>query len=192
MVRFLSLLCSFLCSLGKSTGRTGAHAVGFRCAGRFRCSRSWRQVEFGPYGLARHGAEFDAPAVGEGFDEEKAASGLTVGGGWLAAREVVAARVRHLDTEGLAARQDHEPEVPSGETSVGGGVRGELGHQVLRGLRDAVRQAPGAQPLDGEEPGEAGAAWRGGQQDAEVTCRSVELGGLFLVHVTERGGACLP
>lgn len=86
-------------------------------------------------------------------------------------REVVTACVRHLDAEGLAARQEREAEVAPGEAAVGGGVRRELGDEVFGGLGGVVWQLPGAQPLGGEEPGEAGAAWCGGQQDAEVAGR---------------------
>jgi hypothetical protein len=75
---------------------------------------------------------------------------------------------------------------------VSGGVRGEFGDEVLGGHGDVVGQVPGAHPVRGEEPGEAGAAWCGGQQNAEVVGGREKLGGLFLVHVTERGGACLP
>lgn len=186
MVRFLSLSCS----LGKTAGSTGAHAVGLRCV---RClRRSGWQVEFRPDGLAGHRSELDAPAVGEGLDEEEAPSRLGVGCGGAAAREVVTASVRDLDAEGRAAGQEYEAEVASGEPAVGGGIGGEFGDEVFGGLGDAVRQIPGAHPVRGEEPGEAGTAWRGGQQDAEVVAGCEKLGGLFLVHITERGGACLP
>jgi len=83
-----------------------------------------------------------------------------------------------------------ESEVPAGESAVSGGVRGEFGDEVCGGVGAAWRQIPGAQPLRGEETGETGAAWGGGQLDAEMTRGGVELGGVFLVHVTERGGAC--
>jgi hypothetical protein len=65
--------------------------------------------------------------------------------------------------------QEPEPEVPAGDPAMGGGVRGELADDVFGGPGDTVRQVLGAQPFDGEEPGETGAAWRGGQQDAEAT-----------------------
>lgn len=130
--------------------------------------------------------------VCQGLDEEEAASRLGVGGWWSMAWEVVAACVRHLDAEAVASGQQCEAEVPARDTAVGGGVRGELGDQVFGRLGDAVRQVPRAQPLGREQPGEAGAAWRGGQQDAEVVGRGVESAGLFLVHVTERGRTGLP
>ncbi|KFG02108.1 hypothetical protein IQ62_03950 [Streptomyces scabiei] len=134
--------------------------------GRVRCRSCFRwqseHVEFGPYGLAGDGAEFGAPAVGEGLDEEETASGFGVGGGWLTAWEVVAACVRHLDAEGVVPGVEDEAEVPAGEPAVGGGVRGEFCDEVLGGVEDAVRRVPGAQPFRGEETGEAGAAWRGG------------------------------
>jgi hypothetical protein len=95
--------------------------------------------------------------------------------------EVVAPGVRDFDAEGLAAGQEREAEVASGEPAVGGGVGGELGDDVFGGLGDAVGQVPGAHPVRGEEPGEAGAAWRGGQQHAEVVGGCEKLGGLFLV-----------
>lgn len=89
---------------------------------RCRC-----QVEFGPDGFSGDGAPFDAPAVGEGFDEEQAAAGLGVGGRGLGAREGVTACVGHLDAEGVAAGQECEAEVPAGDAAVGGGVRAEFG-----------------------------------------------------------------
>lgn len=177
MVGFLSLSCS----LGEVARATEVHVSELR-----------REVEFGPNGLARDGAEFDAPAVGECLDEEETAPRLGVVGGRSAVREVVTACVRHLDSESCGAHQECEAEIASGEAAVRGGVRGQFGDEVFGGLGGVVGQVPGAQPLGGEEPGEAGTAWRGGQQDAEVTGRGVELGGDSLVHVTERGGACLP
>lgn len=106
--------------------------------------------------------------------------------------EVVTAGVRDLDAEGRAAAQEGEAEVASGESPVSGGVRGEFGDEVLGGHGDAVGQAAGAHPVRGEEPGEAGAARCGGEQNAEVVGGREKLSGLFLVHVTERGGARLP
>ena len=110
----------------------------------------------------------------------------------MAVREVVTSRVGHLDAEGVAAGQECEAEVAAGDAAVGGGVRAEFGDHMGGPVGDSVRQVPGAQPLGGEEAGEAGAAWGGGQQDAEVAGWGVELGGVFLVHITERGGTCLP
>ena len=89
------------------------------------------EVEFRPYGFSGYGAQFDAPAVREGFDEEEAAAGLGFRGGRLEVREVFASCVRHLDAEGLVAGQEREAEVPAGDAAVGGGVRGEFGDQVL-------------------------------------------------------------
>ena len=110
----------------------------------------------------------------------------------MVAGEVAAAGVRDLDAEGLASRPEYEAEVAAGEPPVRCGVRGEFGDEVFGGLRDAVRHLPGAHPLRGEEPGQAGAARRGREQDAELLGRREKLGGLFLIHITERGGACLP
>jgi hypothetical protein len=110
----------------------------------------------------------------------------------LAAREGVTACVGHLDAEHVAAGQECEAEVAAGDAAVGGGVRAEFRDHVGGPVGDSVRQVPGAQPFRGEESGEAGAAWGGRQQDAEVAGGGVELGGVFLVHITERGGACLP
>lgn len=150
------------------------------------------KVQFGPDGLARDRAEYDAPAVGEGLDEEEPAPRYGVRGRGLATRKVVTACVRHLDPEYVGGGVEGEAEVPAGESAMGRGVRGEFGDDVFGGVHDAVRQVPRAQPLHGEEAGEASAAWGGRQEDAEVTGGGVELGGLFLVHVTECGGMCLP
>lgn len=98
-----------------------------------------------------------APAVGEGLDEEQAAAGLGVRGGWVAAREVVASGVRDLDAEGRAAVQECQAEVAPGEPAVGGCVRGEFGDNVFGGLGHAVRQIARTHPVRGEKPGQAGA-----------------------------------
>src|SRR5690606_17651980 len=94
-------------SLGKTADGTGAHAAGFRCRCRFRWS-AWRQIEFRPYALAGDRSEGHAPAVGEGLDEEQAASGLLVRGGHAAVREGVTSGVRDLDAQGRAVGQEGE------------------------------------------------------------------------------------
>lgn len=88
--------------------------------------------------------------------------------------------------------QQGETKVPPGDATVGGGVRSEFGDDLFGSVDNSAGQVPGAQPLGREEAGEAGAAWRGGQEHPEVVCGGKKLGGLFLVHVTERGCECLP
>lgn len=154
------------------------HSPGLACGSRLQ--RNGVEIEFGPYRFAGDGAGFGAPAVGEGLDEEEAASGFGGGGGWPTAWEIVAGCVRHLDAECVVPGLEDEAEVPAGEPTVGGGVRGEFGDEVFGGVEGAVRRAPGAQPFRGEETGEAGTARCGGQQDAEVPGGGVEMDGLFI------------
>jgi hypothetical protein len=135
-------------SFGKSAPRTGARAVGFRWRGDF---------EFGPDGLARIRSRGGPPAVGEGVDEGETSAGLGVGGEALDLREAVTPSVGDFDAEGVADDVEGESEVPAGDTAVGGGVGGELGHDVLRRVQ---REAPGAELLGGEESGEADSSGR--------------------------------
>lgn len=159
---------------------------------RSRGSFHGKKVEFRPDGLSGDGSEFDTPAIGERVHEDQAAPRYGFRGRELVPGEVAAPGVRHFDAERLGGGVEGKSEVPSGEPAVRGGVCGELGDEVFGGADDAGWQAPGAQPLRGQEAGEVGAAWRGGQQDAEVPGRGEGLGGVSLVHVTERGGVCVP
>lgn len=73
-------------------------------------------------------------------------------------REAVTPSVGDLNAQGVADDVEGEPEVPSSDTAVRGGVGGELGHDVRRRVQE---EGPGAELLGGEQSGEAGSAARG-------------------------------
>ncbi|OIJ96458.1 hypothetical protein BIV25_17990 [Streptomyces sp. MUSC 14] len=100
--------------------------------------------------------------------------------GW-ARGQAVTARVGHLDAERGADDVERESEVPSGHLAVRHGVGGQLRHDVLRGFQ---RELPVAELLYGEQSGQSGAAWGGGQQHREVGDDG------FLDHVTQGGHFC--
>lgn len=110
----------------------------------------------------------------------------------MEAGEVLAPGVRQLDAQDAAVAEEREPEASAGDPAVRRRVRGEFGDDLGGGLRHAVRHLVIPHPLDSEQPGEPGAAWRGGQEDAEVTCWRKDLSDVLLIHVTERGCPRLP
>lgn len=122
----------------------------------------------------------DAPAVGEGGDEEQAAAGLAFGGRMSGLGEAVAPGVGDLDPEGVGDDVEREPEIAAGDAAVGDGVGGQLRNDLARTVPG---QPPGAELLCGEQTGEAGSARRGGQLKCEVADGSAVFDG-FLVHVT--------
>lgn len=133
----------------------------------------------------------DAPAVGERVDEEEPSAGLGIGVCRAELWQAVVPGVGDLDAQGVADDVEHEPEVAARYAAVGGGVARELGHHEVRRVQ---WEPPGAELLGGEQSGQTGSAWCGGQQHAEVADGAVELGlgvGGFLIHVTQRGGICL-
>jgi hypothetical protein len=130
--------------------------------------------------------------MGEGVDEDETAAGLGVRGEGLGPGQAVAACVGDLDTDGAGDHVEREPEVTARDPAMCSRVRRQLGHHVLRRIQ---RKSPGAELLGGEQPGEASTARRGGEERAEVADGVAELGregGGFLIHVTQRGGGCLP
>lgn len=107
----------------------------------------------------------------------------------------VIAGVGDLDTEGPSDDVEQELEVPAGDAAVGRGVACEFRDDERRRVQ---WESPGPQLFGGEQAGQAGAAWGGGQQDAEAAHGAVGLGewscggGEFLIHVTQRGRTHLP
>ena len=102
--------------------------------------------------------------------------------------ELLATGVGDLDAEDVADDVEGEPEVAAGDAAVVRRVVGQFGDEVACRVQ---RQAPGAELLGREQTGETGAAWRGGELHAVVTDGGGEFGG-FRVHVTQRGGVCVP
>lgn len=146
-----------------------------------------------PDGLAREPFLPHTPALSQRLHEEQAAPGLGGFSGVPDLREPFTAGVGHLDAERGADQVQRQAEGASRNAAVGGGVRGQLGHEEVRGLD---RQPPAAQLRLREQPGEAGTARGGRQQNAEVGDGRSEFGGSplgdFLIHVTQRGRIRLP
>lgn len=149
--------------------------------------------DFCPDRLARGRAQLRTPPVRQRCDQEHASARLRVVGGefgfggWVA----VCSRIGHLHTERvrLGERQG-QAEAPAGDVAVQSGVVRELRDDLLRGLE---RHAPCAELLACQQSRQAGASARGGQEDRELAYggRGPEPDG-FLIHVTQRGRACVP
>lgn len=103
--------------------------------------------------------------------------------------ELLAPGVGDLDAEDVADDVEREPEIAAGDAPVVRRVVGQFGDEEACGVQG---QAPGTQLLGREQAGEAGAAWGGGQLHAEIADGRGEFGGGFLIHVTQRGGVCVP
>lgn len=187
MVRFLSLP-SFL---GETVRPTEVQVPGIRFLSRFRRS-GVREVEFGPDGLLGYGSQPHAPPVGQGLHQEQSAPGVAPVAGRLNPRQLFAPGVRHLDTQDALPHPEREPEAPAGDPAVRGGVRGEFGDDLDGRLRHAVRDLVIPHPLDGEQAGEPGPTRCGRQEDAEVAYGLMDLDGVLLIHITERGRPRLP
>lgn len=153
--------------------------------------RSRYEVDLGPDRLARHGPVGDAPAVGEGLDDEEAAPALRVQVEGGSDGQLLVPGVGHLDPQELAAvGGEAEPEVPAGYATVDGGVGGQLGDDVRGRFAD---DPPIAQMRRGQETGEPGAPAGGGEQHRELPGRSGMFGsGDVLVHAAQRGRGCVP
>ena len=144
-------------SFGKGAPRTEARGSEFWFRCEFRCEFRY-EVQFRPDPLARVRSLGDAPAIGEGLDEDEAPAGLGVGGGVLEAGRAVAAGVGHLDAQGVADDVQGELEVPAEDAAVCGRVGREFGDELACRVQ---REFPGAELLGDEQTGEAGSAWRG-------------------------------
>ncbi|MGC0411474.1 hypothetical protein RKD32_004398 [Streptomyces sp. SAI-195] len=103
--------------------------------------------------------------------------------------EFLAPGVGDLDAQDVADDVEGEPEIATGDASVVRRVVGQLGDEEACRVQG---QAPGTQLLGREQTGEAGTAWRGGELHAEIADGRAEFGGGFLIHVTQRGGLCVP
>lgn len=104
---------------------------------------------------------------------------------WVAVRSCVG----HFDTErGRLGERQRQSEASAGYVAVQCGVVRELGDDLFRRLE---RQSPCAELLAREQPCQAGASARGGEQDRELAYGGLGSGG-FLVHVTQRGRPCVP
>ncbi|GGW14812.1 hypothetical protein GCM10018980_62920 [Streptomyces capoamus] len=68
-----------------------------------------------------------------------------------------------------------------------GRVRRQLRHDQLRGFQG---ESPGAELLPREQAGQPGAPWGGREADSEVGDGGGDVGGDFLVHITQSGGDC--
>lgn len=147
----------------------------------------WRAAQFGPDGLAREVPLGHAPTVRQRLHQQQPAAGLRVGRGHLGPGQVLPTGVGHLDAEDRADDVQREPEVAAGNAAVVRGVRRQLGDELPCGVQ---WEGPGAELLRREQTGETGTAGRGGELHAEVAGVSREFGGV-LVHVTQRGRACV-
>jgi hypothetical protein len=74
----------------------------------------------------------DTPAVRKGVHKEKSATRFAISCRVLEPWKAVTACVGDLDAEPVADDVEKQPEVATGDASVGGGVRGELGDYLCR------------------------------------------------------------
>lgn len=149
--------------------------------------------DFRPDRLARGRAQLRTPSVRQRCDQEHASARLRVVQGKFRflRRAAIRSRVGHLDTERVRLGERHgQSEAPAGYVTVQRGVVRELCDDLLRSLE---RHSPCAELLACQESGQAGASARGGQEDRELAYggRGPEPDG-FLIHVTQRGRACVP
>lgn len=104
----------------------------------------WRDVQFGPDGLAREAALGYSPAVRPRVDEQQSTTGFGIGGGRLGLGELLATGVGDLNAEDVADDVEGEPEVAAGDAAVVRRIVGQFGDEVACRVQG---QPPGAELL---------------------------------------------